>query len=262
MSAFTFNGIEFSTYGLSVEKPFTHPGQTNQLIDAIGLPGTNKVIFGRRESAPVTVEFNCRIAASSTSALASNLDALSKALITTTDAALVYAVLYSGRQWLARWDGQPLTLQSVNKTCVKTVIRFLAQPVMTGTSATAATHTISANPTTISVTATGTVQAQPTWTLTNTGATQIASGQIEIWNTTTGETLRYDDVLPAGYRLRINSEAHTVHWSADGVTWTDATAKAVGSSSFITLNGGVANSITVFGFTSATLAISYYGRYL
>ena len=260
LGGFTFNAIDFGIYGLTIGDEFETPGAANRRVDSIGLPGANKVLFSRAVSAPVEIEIPVRIAASSAANLVTNLGLIEAGLLTTTDTLLSIPVAYSDRGWLARWDGEQLRYRRRGTCAVSTTIKFLAQPEKAGATPTTGSQAISGT-TNFTIAAGGNLYTRPIWTFRNTAVTAIAAG-LEMWNTTVGDSLIYNNAIPAGHYIKYYSDTYECYYSADGSTWTAAAANAVtAGADWLTLKGGISNAISVLGATTGTLSWSYTARF-
>ena len=260
-SGFTFNGIDFSIYGLGIDNDFEYPGASNRRVDAIGLPGVNKVLFSRAVSEPVEIELPVRIAASSAATLATYLTSIEAGLVTTEDKLLVIPASYTDRGWMARWNGSQLMYSRRGPCVVRTSITFLAQPEKAAATDTTGTQAITGS-TTFTIAGAGNLYARPTWTFKNTHENEITAGALEAWNTAVGDSFVYTQPVPSNHYVRFNSETRTAYTSSDGSTWTPCNPGAVTcGSDWLTIKGGVANTMAVLGAVTGTLSWTYTARY-
>ena len=266
---FTFNSVNFETYGLQVERGYTPPARPGREKSARGLPGTDSVIISRGTSRPLDIELPCRIKGVDNATLLSYLDTLETNLETTTTAALIISFWRSDRYWLAQWDGVPLVYRSLNPTCVKTTIRFIAQPNAYGNTEYNDHRAVAANPTTMwipgPIEASGTVagnsETYPVWEITNSGG-DIASGEFQLWNYDTGDYIQYNDTFVDGAVIKIDSATGRFWLDLAGGGYVEQTGKITGSPKGVPLTGGVAGELRVIGMTGGDIEWTYRGRFI
>lgn len=263
--SFTFNSVVFANLGVTVLDGWEVTGATTRPLKAVGLPGASRVWYASGDSSACVVEFPVRIQAATAAALITALDAINAALTTTADAALSY--YYTDRAWLARWDGVALRCPVLNTTTLQTRIRFLAQPNMLATSATTGSVSITGTPQTVYIPGpnlssglvAGNAVTAPVLTLRNTSSAIASSGLI-ILNATTGDYITYLDTVPNNRYVRFNCDLRKAYTSPDGTTWTEVLGKV--ASDWLTIQGGVAATLSVVGCGGGTLSWSYTGRFL
>ena len=108
----------------------------------------------------------------------------------------------------------------------------------------------------------GTTKARPVIILTNTHADAVTS--IEVTNETTDEAVGWGGSLVQNALLRIDSARMHIEKSTDsGTTWTNAmTGISSVNNMFPRLQDGVQNELTIEGFISGSLDITYRGVFL
>jgi hypothetical protein len=268
--AFTFNGTDFSQYGITVTRDFSEnwPGMTGNPIKAVGSTGSQRVFMEGGAAQPIEITFPVRMAADSKEDLQDNIDAISTALRTVSDAALVVDWLYTDRYYMARWNNAPIRYKWKNPTTVYFDIGFIAQPYLVSTTSVSGYAAINQNPMEIwipgpnqnSGVVTGNALCLPLWKIKNTGSA-ISAESLEIWNYHTGDVARWTDTFAQDTYFQYDCDTLLVESSSDGTTWTECFGKLTGSRMFTPLQGGIANKIIVIGCTSGILYWTYRGRY-
>lgn len=262
--SFTFNSVPFANYGVEVTNDFQLTGAASYPIASIGLPAAPKVWYYQAPTERVEITFPVRIKSTTPALLFAALDSINAALKTTADAVLTFG--YTDRSWMARWDGQPLRLGTLNSAAFHTTIRFYAQPTMVATTPVSASKSLTASPQTVYVpgpnsnsgVVSGNAETWPVLIVKNTGA-EIASGALQITNAVTGDSIVYGDTIPTNRYVKFDCATRICSVSTDGTTYTAVTGKVL--TSWLTFTGGAAANLLVVGCAAGTLYWTYTARY-
>ena len=263
--SFTFNGVDFSDFGVEVISGFEIIGATSMPSRALGLPAAARVWYSQGDSTATQIEFPVRIQVPTPDLLVLALDYINATLRTDSDAVLSY--WYPDRHWMARWDGVALRCPVLNTCTLQTRIKFLAQPNMFANAQSAGTITITGSPQMFYVPGPlsdsglvdGNAVVGPVFVLHNTGG-DILAGAFQLWNRDTGDHINATDTIPSGFYVRFDTETRRVWVGVDGVNWTEVFGKV--TTNWLNIAGGTSPALTQIGCTAGTLSWSYNGRYL
>jgi len=261
-----YNGTDLSgsTYGLTVlEDSFPLMGQPQTDVQGIAqwyggvsrCPG-----FG-----PLVIPVSCVVTGSSASDLMAKLDALKYLLNPKNGEKTLRFDWLSARYWYAVLSN-PGALSAVGVTWKRFDLVFVAgdSRAYSTTNRTSPDFTINSNPYSMTVESgptavAGTAPADCVWVIKNTSGGTVTS--LTLNNETTQESMTWVGSLANGNWLRISTATGLVEKSTDsGANWS---ASMTLSGAFIlpTVQGGVANTVTLTGFSAATVTLAYTARY-
>jgi len=271
MSGFTFNSVAFTSdngYHL-MGLPEYLSGSALKVTQETKLAGDGSVYyFGGRDSLVIVVEF---------SAIADSLDSLyakidyTKGILSPENGEAILKFSFEEtlsvkRQYVAI-PFSSVTVNLISDHAVTLRCEFL---IPSGKAETQTEYTeniaIDANPETFSIpdgsgeVVTGSGNALPVWSFSNTGATVT---ELILTNNTTGELCKWTGLFVTGTMLRFDSKRKHVERSVDdGTTWTAAVSGLYRGNLPPSLKPGVVNSISVSGLAAGSLAVVYRGSFI
>lgn len=258
-----YNGTDLSgaSYGLTVletEAPFMAKPQ----VDVQGVAQW----FGGISRSPgfdaLTIPVPCVVSGSSASDLLTKLDALRLVLNPRNGQKTLKFDYMSNRYWYAVL-ANPGDLSAVGVSWKKFNLVFVAGDSRAYSTSDRATpdFTINTNPYTMTETPAGTATADPIWIIKNTSGGTVTS--LTLNNTTTVESVTWVGSLANGDWLKVDIPRGVIEKSTDsGANYTDSMSGVSGSFILPTLKPSVVNSITLTGFSAATVVLTYTARYL
>jgi hypothetical protein len=256
----TYMGSE--TYGVIV-------ASSNFVVSS--QPRTRRAEFGQKAGgarhggyrAMLDLRINCRVIGTDWKDLKTKADAIVKLLDPTDGDKTIVLDERNDRQWTGRLVS-PILPPVLGCAAFDMPLTFAVDPIAESTTLTTQTFTITTDPDTITVPASGVVagnmRAVPVWKIENTNASNVTDHTVN--NTTTTQSVQNTKTIQQNEFIRHDTERQITEFSADDSTYSsamnlmDATDKT-----FPELQDGVSNSITVTGFTDATVTITYRARY-
>ena len=167
------------------------------------------------------------------------------------------------RQWTGRLVS-PILPPVLGCAAFDMPLTFAVDPIAESTTETTQIFTITTNPDTITVPASGVVagnvRALPVWKIKNTNASNVTDHTLK--NTTTSQSVQNTITIGQNQFIRHDTERQITEFSTDDTTYSTAMASMDATDkTFPELQDGVSNSITVTGFTDAIVTITYRARY-
>jgi len=259
-----FNGLDFSTYRVSILEPDTLPGIPRARIDVQDIPfggGASQGLYHEN----LLINVRVMIEGDNPDDLSANCRLVAAAFNVQSDKVLYFqgteiedVFWYARREWVS---------QPKNKT--RTSVEFdwhLRCPDPIAQDRTLNTQTGAADigsPYNFNLPTAGVIggeaDATPIYTITSTGAN---AGPITLTNTTRSETLTYTSNLANTHLLRITTETFTVEKSTDGgVSWSSVMANLT-AYQFPRLSFGVQNAMVLTGAGNSGLVVTWRDRHL
>lgn len=263
-----YNSIDLSgsSYGLTVLEE-TFPLQAQPQTDVQGVAQWYGGVSRSPGFGPLMIPVRCVVGGDSASDLVAKLDALKYALNPRNGEKTLRFDWMSTRYWKAvlsnigdlsahgvRWKEFDLAFVAGDCRAYSTTNR--TSPDFTVNSD-PYSMTVESGPTAVA----GTAPCDPVWVIKNTSGGNVTSFTLE--NETTGDSISWAGTLANNDWIRLDIARGVVEKSTDsGANWTNANSGVVGSYADIVLSGSVTNTVTLTGFSAATVVLTYTARYL
>jgi predicted phage tail component-like protein len=261
-----YNGVDLSgsAYGLTVLNATPMPSRAEARLHSRDVPNRHGgyAVGGYVEAQDI--EAQVMIVGTSTTDLLAKLDALNRALDVQQGAKAFRFDAIPGRQWYG-WLRNRITGPMMGPAAFRTTLVFhCPDPIAYSTDVTTQNVTLDASPKAFNVPGTGVLAgstfALPVWTFRNTSATPVAG--FSFANITRGEGMSIAYTMEENEYIRVDTARGVVEFSSLGADWTIINnAITTSPASFPKLTPGGANSCSVTGIPTGTLAVSYRARF-
>jgi len=273
-NSFTFNSVDYSTYGLlvtNVERWGFAPVRLDaqQRGGGTGASVGDAVYYGAG-----VIRLRCMVRATTIAARQGYLDSIRAGLAPTLGQKLLLLDDETG-QSAAVNRGYLVLLQSMSELALRPgayVVEFDLEFLVPRGCAVAAvevdrTVTLTGSPQTVyepndvAAVVYGTRRARPVWEFTNSSATPVSS--VTLANVTAGTTMTWTGTLAQGDKLRLYAfERHAEKYRAAQADWMNAMYGFGSAQGFVELLPTVRNQLTVTGIASGSVRLIYRGEFL